>query len=215
MEHKIETRAADKDSNPSETRQAQYEAITRLQGRVAELEAAASRVPSAPGGLPTAMEGGERLYNALALFDTRDGSALGAIVQSAREGWERSHPDMAEEGAWAEFDARIDRYETPGDLHKRLVAAYAASRVPDEAALHLHATIMPLRELQSAAARAMMSGGLPVDETATLPAKLVKDLVNAAIEAYAASRVPSAPGICGVVCACGPNGEPLACGYES
>lgn len=30
----------------------------------------------------------------------------------------------------------------------------------------------------------------------------------------AASRVPSAPGICGVVCACGPNGEPLACGYE-
>jgi hypothetical protein len=52
---------------------------------------------------------GQRLYVLLALFDTRDGSELADLVRAAREGWERSHPDMAEDDAWAEFDARWAR----------------------------------------------------------------------------------------------------------
>lgn len=48
---------------------------------------------------------GVRLYNVLALFDVRDGSPLSRMIQAAREGYERSHPDMDEEDAWAEFDA--------------------------------------------------------------------------------------------------------------
>lgn len=49
----------------------------------------------------------DRLYRALALFDTRDGSPLANIVRAAREGYERSAPDMAEPGAWDEFDRLI------------------------------------------------------------------------------------------------------------
>lgn len=56
---------------------------------------------------------GDRLYAALALFDRRDGTPLASIVHAAREGWERSHPDMAESTAWDEFDARIASYERP------------------------------------------------------------------------------------------------------
>lgn len=47
---------------------------------------------------------GQRLYVLLALFDTRDGTLLAELVSRAREGWERSHPDMNEEGAWDDFD---------------------------------------------------------------------------------------------------------------
>lgn len=49
-------------------------------------------------------EDGQRLYVLLALFDTRDGSYMADLVRSAREGWERSHPDMGEDSAWDEFD---------------------------------------------------------------------------------------------------------------
>lgn len=53
---------------------------------------------------------GQNLYNCLALFDKRDGSPLADIVQAAREGWERSHTDMDEDGAWDDFDRLIHRY---------------------------------------------------------------------------------------------------------
>lgn len=52
---------------------------------------------------------GDRLYRALALFDTRDGSLKADIVQAAREGYERSAPDMNESDAWARFDMLIER----------------------------------------------------------------------------------------------------------
>lgn len=51
--------------------------------------------------------GGDRLYHLLALFDVRDGSPLADLVRSAREGWERSDPEMGSEDngtAWDEFD---------------------------------------------------------------------------------------------------------------
>jgi hypothetical protein len=54
---------------------------------------------------------GQRLYVLLALFDRRDGTALSDLVQAAREGWERSHPDMAEDNAWDEFDRLWDARE--------------------------------------------------------------------------------------------------------
>lgn len=48
---------------------------------------------------------GDRLYALLGFWDTRDLSPLGDLVRSAREGYERSHPDMGPEPeAWAEFD---------------------------------------------------------------------------------------------------------------
>jgi hypothetical protein len=50
---------------------------------------------------------GDRLYDALALFDRRDGHPLSNIVRAAREGYERSAPDMDEAGAWDEFDRLI------------------------------------------------------------------------------------------------------------
>lgn len=53
----------------------------------------------------TAHLNGQRLYVLLALFDTRDGSVRANLVRAAREGWERSGPDMQEDGAWDEFDA--------------------------------------------------------------------------------------------------------------
>lgn len=56
---------------------------------------------------------GQRLYELLALFDNRDGTPMAHLVRSAREGWERSHPDMAEDTAWEEFDTR---WANRGDL---------------------------------------------------------------------------------------------------
>ena len=53
---------------------------------------------------------GQRLYSLLALFDTRDGSPLADLVQHAREGWERSHPDMGEDDAWQAFDSLWSRF---------------------------------------------------------------------------------------------------------
>lgn len=55
---------------------------------------------------------GDQLYRALAIFDKRDGSPEGWVAQSARQGYERSHPDMGEKGAWYEFEAAIARYRT-------------------------------------------------------------------------------------------------------
>lgn len=52
---------------------------------------------------------GQRLYVLLARFDKRDGSPLADLVQAAREGWERSHTDMAEDSAWDDFDRLSDR----------------------------------------------------------------------------------------------------------
>lgn len=59
-------------------------------------------------------EAGQRLYNLLALFDERDGSIIGEFVRAAREGWERSHPDMNEDGAWDEFDRLWDNFDSRG-----------------------------------------------------------------------------------------------------
>ena len=38
------------------------------------------------------------------VFDRRDGTYIADLVRSAREGFERSAPDMAEDDAWGEFD---------------------------------------------------------------------------------------------------------------
>ena len=64
-----------------------------------------------PGEVREVEAAGHRLYDLLAVFDTRDGSPLAHLVRSAREGWERSGPEMREEGAWDEFDARLASYE--------------------------------------------------------------------------------------------------------
>jgi hypothetical protein len=74
----------------------------------------------------------DRLYLLLALFDRRDGSQLADLVQSVREGFERSHPDMGESEnrhAWDEFDRLWDSY----DQHERLALTkplFAASTQP-------------------------------------------------------------------------------------
>lgn len=54
--------------------------------------------------------GGDRLYTALAFFDTRDGSFEADLVRAAREGYERSQPEMNEPDAWVEFDRLLDRH---------------------------------------------------------------------------------------------------------
>jgi hypothetical protein len=53
---------------------------------------------------------GDRLYALLGLYDTRDGSMQANLIRAAREGWERSHLDMAEQGVWDEFDALWAKY---------------------------------------------------------------------------------------------------------
>lgn len=68
--------------------------------------------------------GGDRLYNALAMFDSREDTPLAELVRSAREGYERSHPDMAEADAWAEFDARMDH----GGAAEQAATEYNARR---------------------------------------------------------------------------------------
>ncbi len=52
--------------------------------------------------------GSDRLYHALAVFDSRDGSILADIARSAREGYERSA--MGEPGAWHEFESVLASY---------------------------------------------------------------------------------------------------------
>ncbi len=64
----------------------------------------------------------DRLYHLLAYFDTRDGTPMADLVRSAREGYERSGPDMGEDGAWDEFDAlwarRVDVTPDPQPASK-------------------------------------------------------------------------------------------------
>jgi hypothetical protein len=56
-------------------------------------------------------EGAQQLYLALAIFDTRDGSLRAELVRAAREGYERSGPEMGESDiAWEEFEALRARY---------------------------------------------------------------------------------------------------------
>lgn len=69
-------------------------------------------------------EAGQRLYVLLAYFDRRDGSYMGEMVRAAREGWERSHPDMDEDDAWDEFDRLWDR-------RPRAASVADLSRVPE------------------------------------------------------------------------------------
>lgn len=70
---------------------------------------------------------GQRLYVLLALFDTRDGSPLADVIQAAREGWERSHPDMAEDDAWDQFDRLWAAFRE--DDTRNQVRAWAARRL--------------------------------------------------------------------------------------
>jgi hypothetical protein len=72
---------------------------------------------------------GDRLYRALALVDRRDGSDLAHVIRAAREGWERS--DMAEPGAFDEFDARIERFE-PGPGLSTFAVEIARPSAPGE-----------------------------------------------------------------------------------
>jgi hypothetical protein len=68
---------------------------------------------------------GDRLYSLLAFFDLRDGSALSHLVRSAREGFERSHPDMgANENrhAWEEFDSRWNSFDHQEERRKLVKA---------------------------------------------------------------------------------------------
>jgi hypothetical protein len=62
-----------------------------------------------------AEQGADRLYQLLAYFDTRDDNPMAALVRTAREGWERAHPDMAEASAWDEFDALWSRRKGTSD----------------------------------------------------------------------------------------------------
>jgi hypothetical protein len=68
-------------------------------------------------------EGGDRLYNLLAYFDTRDGTPMAGLVRAAREGWERAGPDMPEASAWDEFDALWSRREQPVVVDTRALEA--------------------------------------------------------------------------------------------
>lgn len=51
----------------------------------------------------------DRLYRALAFFDSRDGTFEAGVARSAREGYEREA--MGERDAWAEFDRLMARQE--------------------------------------------------------------------------------------------------------
>jgi hypothetical protein len=87
-----------------------YDSMERVCERCGYVESAAPT--SCPGDGADDSAAADRLYSLLAFFDTRDGSPMAELVRSAREGWERSGPDMREVGAWAEFDvlwARRDR----------------------------------------------------------------------------------------------------------
>lgn len=98
---------------------------------------------------------GQRLYNLLALFDTRDGSLLADIVRAAREGWERSHPDMGpENNAWDEFDRRFVNYQARGVgwTHDEVMAAPAAVARLHRAVLDLEDEIERLRVVMGRAA---------------------------------------------------------------
>jgi hypothetical protein len=57
------------------------------------------------GGWDANDRGGRRLYDLLTLFDSRNGTTIADLVRSAREGYERSHPDMNESAPWYEFDS--------------------------------------------------------------------------------------------------------------
>jgi hypothetical protein len=56
----------------------------------------------------SAKQGGDRMYDCLALFDRRKGTELDDIVRACREGWERSA--MGESRAWDEFDRLMIAY---------------------------------------------------------------------------------------------------------
>lgn len=59
----------------------------------------------------------DRLYAALAVFDTRDGTPQAHIARSAREGYEREV--IGEDQAWAEFDSRIALWAKPEQRKSR------------------------------------------------------------------------------------------------
>ena len=99
-------------------------------------------------------ENNERLYLLLALFDRRDGAALSDLVRAAREGYERSGPEMQGEDAWAEFDALWNRLDSQGRL------GLAAREEPPEDLLH---------EL----------AGVSAQQTASLIARLRRELAAA------------------------------------
>ena len=52
---------------------------------------------------------GDRLYDALAAFDTRGDSWPAWVVAAARDGYEHSHPDVNEDRPWDELDAALSR----------------------------------------------------------------------------------------------------------
>ena len=53
--------------------------------------------------------GCDRLYRALAFFDSRDGTFEARVAQAAREGYEREA--MGEDRAWGELDTLFARHE--------------------------------------------------------------------------------------------------------
>jgi hypothetical protein len=66
------------------------------------------------------IQGGDRLYDVLALFDFRDDSYTGHLVKAAREGWERSA--MGEPNAWREFDEQWN--DAPSEDRVRFALEY-------------------------------------------------------------------------------------------
>lgn len=100
------------------------EAVAKAEGRCVRSSADAAIAFDARD------EAGQRLYVLLALFDRRDGSALADLVQTAREGWERSHPDMDEADAWREFDAIWSSFTSS----ERLDLRFGEDATCDEAA---------------------------------------------------------------------------------
>ena len=61
---------------------------------------------------------GDRLYEALAFFDSRDGTFEAAVARAAREGYERSDPEMGEATAWDEFDRLLDRHRAAMEQYR-------------------------------------------------------------------------------------------------
>lgn len=81
---------------------------------------------------------GFRLYCLLAMFDFREDNELSHLVRAAREGYERSDPDMgADENAeaWDEFDARWGRYDSAG--RNELVRDWRAAWATRQRDIHL------------------------------------------------------------------------------
>lgn len=104
-------------------KQPTMEDFVYYEGRMERAEAALAAREEPPRDAAIESRDGWRLYLLLALFDRRGRSALDDLVQLAREGYERSGPDMNEDDAWAPFDARWARWDARSSAERLELAA--------------------------------------------------------------------------------------------